>query len=177
MIVGFIGHKGSGKDTAAAALPGAANIKMADPLKEMLRALYRFADLDEETIERKIEGDLKEEPCPILLGKTPRFAMQRLGTEWRNFFGKELWSNLWLERVGRMSILDTIFCTDVRFHHEANAIRGLGGLLVHVDRPGLEVDLSHQSEREMLEIAADIIILNDGTVDQLHERVRDVCEG
>ena len=32
--------------------------------------------------EAHIEGALKEVPCELLGGKTPRYAMQTLGTEW-----------------------------------------------------------------------------------------------
>lgn len=178
MIIGLTGHKGSGKDTAAKALPGAHDTKMADPLKQMMRAFYKSAGLGSIQIERKIEGDLKEVPCELLLGKTPRYAMQKLGHEWRNFFGEDLWTNLWLARMEGVSILDTVFVTDVRYPHEAAAVRKLGGLIVSIDRPGLDIDLSHPSEAEILKVkaTADVIILNDGTADQLQERVRDVCE-
>ncbi len=48
--------------------------------------------------EDKIEGSLKAKPCSLLAGKTPRHAMQTLGTEWgRNCIGDGFWINLWRE--------------------------------------------------------------------------------
>lgn len=166
MIIGFTGHKGSGKDTAAEALVGLGfvNMKMADPLKDMLRALGLS--------EREIEGDLKEEPCAILCEKTPRYAMQTLGTEWRDMIGRDLWSRIWSTRA--MSE-DNVVCTDIRFQHEAEAVRALGGRIIRVERPGLVLDLSHSSEREMLSIQPDAVIVNDASRHELHEQVLNVC--
>ena len=44
-----------------------------------MRKLYRALGVDAETIERKLDGDLKREPCPYLnsnLSITPTMAMQ-----------------------------------------------------------------------------------------------------
>ena len=171
-IIAFTAHMGAGKDTAAEVLVqdfSYKKVRMADPLKEMLRAFYRYAGLDEKTIERKIEGDLKQEPCDLLLGKTPRFAMQTLGHEWRDFFGKELWSNLWQIKVRGQ---DNIVCTDVRYKHEVEAVKAVGGIVAKIERLGHKVDMSHGSEQEIPQIDADVIILNNGTVRDLHDQVQ-----
>jgi hypothetical protein len=169
MIIGITGAKGSGKDTMAEAL-GFTNLKFAGPLKEMLRTLYRCAGVDEETIERKIEGDLKEVPCDILCGKTPRFAMQTLGTEWRDMIDRRLWTNLWQTAVG--NTVGPIVCTDVRFHHEVEALRDMGGHLVRVERPQNDHGDTHQSETEMLSIQVDTTFNNIGSVRQLQDKTR-----
>lgn len=173
MIFGFTAHAGAGKDTAAQVLVdsfGFTDVKMSNPLKEMLRTLYRCAGLDEETIESKIEGHLKEEPCEILMGKTPRYAMQKLGHEWRNLFGAELWSRIWTSRVA--SLEEPVVCTDIRYPHEVDALKELGGILVKIERPGLEVDLSHASERGIPLLEADVVLTNSGTIQHLHDQVQ-----
>jgi hypothetical protein len=169
VIIGFIGHKGSGKDTAANALVGYTNLKMAGALKDMLRALYLAADIDPEP---RIEGHLKEQHCP-LLNSTPRYAMQTLGTEWARMIDPDLWLRIWKHQASAAG--GNVVCTDIRFKREAKLLRSMGGMLIHIHRPGLEVDMSHASEQEVTKIRADMVITNDGSVEQLHERVRRVC--
>jgi hypothetical protein len=84
-LIALTGYAGSGKSTLADILAcehGFTVVKFAGPLKAMLRAL----GLDE----REIEGDLKEQPCQLLAGHTPRRAMQTLGTEWGRVSGRSM---------------------------------------------------------------------------------------
>ena len=79
MIIGIRGAAGAGKSTAAKHLIeryGFKNGKFSGALKAMLRTFLRYRGVDEETIERMIEGDLKEVPSPHLNGATPRWAMR-----------------------------------------------------------------------------------------------------
>lgn len=169
MLIGVTGEKGSGKDTFAKGLEGFVNLKMADPLKNMLRVLLEMAGIDADTTERMIEGDLKEIPCDALCGKTPRFAMQTLGTEWRDMIGKELWSNIWLYRLKGGNIV----CTDVRFLHEAAAVQDRGGIIVRVERPGLAGDGdTHVSETEMQGLIPDFVVVNSGSPEELQQAAR-----
>lgn len=175
MLVGVTGKKGSGKDTFAAALTkrNFLNLKFADPLKEMLRALYRVAGIDPATIERKIEGDLKEVPCEILRGQTPRFAMQKLGTEWAKMIDPEhkIWSEIFYHRAeDLLQAGASIVATDVRFQHEHDVIRELDGQLVRVHRPGTESRDTHASELEMEGLEADETVYNVGSVEELHNK-------
>lgn len=175
MLVGITGAKGSGKDTFAETFTrkNFFLVKMADTLKDMLRTLYRAADVDEETIERKIEGDLKEEPCEILGGSTPRWAMQSLGTEWAKMVDPThtLWSRIWEKRVAPLLLDGTpIVCTDVRFHHEAEVVRRLGGHLLRIERSGQATGDAHISETEMNEIQVDETVYNHTSVSALHRK-------
>src|SRR6516164_9279263 len=93
-VVGFAGRMHSGKTTAALELIryGFVRVRFAGPLKSMLHALgLTPAELD---------GDLKEQPCALLGGVTPRHAQQTLGTEWgRACITPEVWVNAWLHAV------------------------------------------------------------------------------
>ena len=167
-IVGLSGRAGSGKSTAADVLvdAGWSRVKFAAALKDMMRALYRAAGLDDAEIERRIEGDLKETPCPLLCGKTPRHAMQTLGTDWgRNMIGPDLWIGLARSRIeGHMLDGRSVVADDVRFENEAATIRDLGGLVVQIKREtGASVG-DHVSEAG---VDANIEYCNDGSADQL----------
>lgn len=175
MLLCITGSKGSGKDEFAKIFTqkNFLNIKFADPLKEMLRTLYRVASLSEVDIERRLEGDLKETPDDIICGETPRWAMQSLGTEWRDMIHRTLWSNIWRNRVAPLLKEGApVVCTDVRFHHEVAVIRDLGGHLIRIDRPGYGLEDNHSSETEMQELQVDATISNIGSIRQLHTKAQ-----
>lgn len=160
-LIGLTGPAGCGKSTAAAALAdmGWTRTRFAAPLKAMLAALYAEAGLDAAAAALRIEGGLKEAPCPILGGRTPRHAMQTLGTEWgRDLIAPALWVRLW-ERRARALLGEgaRVVVEDVRFADEAAAVRSLGGLVVALERPGLSCRGDHASE---MAVAADVAVVN-----------------
>jgi hypothetical protein len=60
--------------------------------------------------------------------------------------------------------------TDIRFANEAAMIRDLGGVLVRVERPGVGPVNEHVSE--VMPFEADHTLLNDGSIEQLHDTIR-----
>lgn len=164
-LIGLIGKKGSGKDTAADALEaiGYQNVKFAGALKAMLRTLLAYQGVDETTIGRMIDGDLKEEPTPLLNGKTPRFAMQTLGTEWgRNLIGPDFWLDTAMKRAATGKTV----ITDVRFPNEVESVLNNGGTVIRIVADGktvfdeTAVGTDHASETLMDELPEDYTILN-----------------
>lgn len=168
-IVAITGYAGSGKSTVAAALQlnGYTLRKFAGPLKAMMRTLYKQAGLDQDAVQARIEGDMKEVPDALLNGRTARQAMQWLGTAWgRELFGDDFWVGMWAAglEAGRNYVVD-----DCRFENEAAMIRAKGGVIVRIDRPGVGPINDHVSEN--LPIAPDIVINNDGTIRDLEQRL------
>ncbi|MCV9965070.1 hypothetical protein OIU34_24540 [Pararhizobium sp. BT-229] len=91
------GLKESGKSTLADHLCSTyhyTRVKMAGPLKNMLRSLLRDGGVDEPLIERYVEGDLKEVPIPQMSGRTSRQLMQTLGDEWRRMQAVDFWIDI-----------------------------------------------------------------------------------
>lgn len=169
MIVGFCGPIGAGKSAAAERLVeqhGFVRLRFAQPLKEALAGLLASAGACPDEIARMIDGDLKEHPAPFLAGRTPRHAMQTLGTEWgRNCIGGDYWVSLWKARA--RASLDAglnVVADDVRFPNEAEAIRALGGPVVRIERAG-PVASDHASEKQC--VAFDRSIRNDEGLDDL----------
>lgn len=167
-IIGLAGLAGSGKTRMAQALEERfhfVRLPFAGPIKDMARA---FGLLSSE-----VSGILKEEPCIALCGKTPRQFMQWLGTEFgRELIGEDVWINAWRRRLERhlAEALEDgaplrIVCDDVRFANEAAALRGLGGVILRLDRRGAgsASGAAHPSEGQAFMV--DRIIANDGTVD------------
>lgn len=170
MIVAFTGRKRSGKNTAAEGLDYDVQLAFAAPMKNMLHSLLRDQLVSPADIERMVEGDLKETPVPELNGRTPRYAMQTLGTEW----GRGLIADsLWVDAVVRLAMqAGQVVITDVRFPNEVQAVKDVGGIVIRITRPGLSTEDAHPSEALIDELLVDYEIANDSTVEELHSKVR-----
>lgn len=164
-VVAFTGLAGSGKSTATRYLVdelGYTLVKFAGPLKDMMRAIGLTED--------DIEGDWKEKANGALMGKTPRHAMQTLGTEWgRKCIHEDFWIWLWRDRATQvLSDGGRVVTDDCRFPNEAKAIRKLGGDIFRlVGRGGIVGD--HVSERGCGD--EDLVIANDNGIDVLQVKV------
>jgi len=170
-IVSFVGEIGSGKSTAAKYLVehwGFTYLRFAGPLKDMLYALGLSKD--------QVDGNLKEVPCDALLGKTPRWAMQSLGTEWgRDCIGNGFWMGLWKQRAKK--IVDSGRCVvvdDCRFENEHYAIQDLGGVQIRILRDPLVGAERSPHVSEAFRVPSDLQIPNIDTVDFLYENIDQV---
>jgi hypothetical protein len=164
-IIAFAGLAGSGKTTAAMHLAnnhGYRRLRFAEPLKQMLRVIGLGGD--------EIDGRLKEVPSPLLCGKTPRWAMQTLGTEWgRDLIGEDFWQNLWLDLAAECLDLDgCVVADDCRFGTEAATVRKLGGIVVRITGRG-GIAGSHSSE--LMDFPVDAEICNDGDLGAFLDRI------
>ena len=135
VIIGFTGKLQSGKSTCAKFLLqdyGFHRTRFADKMKGMLKKLG--------LTDAQVDGNEKDKPCALLGGKTPRYALQTLGTEWgRTLMDSEIWvrATMWgIDRMPNLIVID-----DVRFINEANAIKELGGIVVKVLRPGYVIPM------------------------------------
>lgn len=170
-VVALTGLAGSGKSTVADYLVrrhGYVRVKFAGPLKDMCRSIGLTED--------HIEGSLKELPSPLLAGRTPRFVMQTLGTEWgRDIIGPNFWTGLWCDRAS--DVLDhggRVVVDDCRFENEADAVRGYGGLLIRIEGRG-GVAGSHASEAGAFDV--DAVLHNTGSVGELFRRTLEILCG
>lgn len=164
-VIALTGLAGSGKSTASKYLAekhGYQLVKFAGPLKDMLRAIGFGEDY--------IEGSGKELSNALLCDKTPRHAMQTLGTEWgRKCIGETFWTGLWVDTAtGVIAKGGRVVVDDCRFPNEAEEVRKLGGVVWRiVGRGGIAG--SHESEAGCG--GADVEIANDNGIDQLPEKV------
>lgn len=170
-IVGLCGRKGSGKDTAAKILIdeyGYKLVKFAGPLKSMINALLEAQGVSLQLRERMVEGDLKEVPTGYLGGRTPRYAMQTLGTEWgRDLVDTNFWTQTFVNQIN-MDDNSRYVCTDMRFSNEANLVYSLGGIRIRIKRETTQNEFSsHPSELEIDNLVVDKEIVNSGTIKEL----------
>jgi len=167
ILIGVSGRKRHGKDTFAARLVehhGFTRVAFADPMREMALTLdpiisegWRLSEL----VEAFGWEEAKANP-------EVRRTLQRLGTEaGRGVLGESIWVDTAMRHARHLG--GHIVFTDCRFPNEAQAVRAAGGLVVRVSRPGFVDDGdTHSSESALDNYPFDHIVLNDGTIEDLH---------
>jgi hypothetical protein len=197
-VIALCGRRRCGKDTAAALLlaasgmraerasSGCTRVSFAEPLKAVVRELFGLtAD--------QTDGASKDAPDARWGGATPRRMMQFIGTDVMQYqvqallpgVGRLFWVRRALDAIDAVvSNGDRAIVTDLRFHHECAALRArypdtvVVRLMRHAtDRfagqghsaatAPLDCD-THPSETECDTIDADVTVLNDGTMGDLH---------
>jgi hypothetical protein len=140
---------------------GYKKVSFAEPLKAMLTTYFRTLGLDEAVIHDFIEGARKEMPTEYLQGKTARWAMQSLGTEWgRNLIGDQIWTDAFKIRSEQYP---RVVCTDMRFDNEVTVLRSLKAITVRVVSAKQEINAfsDHPSETAIDTLPVDIQIVNE----------------
>jgi hypothetical protein len=173
MIVGFAGLAGAGKNAAAEAL-SYPTLAFADALRQMLLrldpVLYETHEGDAvrltEVIER-VGWDRAKREAPEV-----RRLLQELGMAVREinayFFVDDL-SNFIDMLVADGN--NNLCVTDVRFPNELEMVRWWNGKVIWIERPGVE-NLGGPTENSITADDCDDFILNDGSIEKLHEKVR-----
>jgi hypothetical protein len=188
-IIGLTGPKGCGKDTAADAFSDDIkfqNRKMAAYAKAAACALHNYGPvLNEDPV-------LKEVPLPTFPFLCPRQLVIDIANWARDTYGGEVHARNWERDAQEHQELwgDHIFViTDMRFPEELEMIRRHQSVLIYIERPEAEEKLyaaqaagdklaSNVSESHyaLMRKNADFIIPNNGTVEELHARVREAAE-
>lgn len=165
----------AGKSTVADMLVedfGFRRVKMADALKAMLRALLFHQGVDLGHIQDMVEGSEKECITSHLGFRSPRYAMQTLGTEWgRSAMGEDFWVDLARRKIGLIVAAGKpVVVDDMRFENEAHMIREFDdAALVRITRPSIEPKKGflkgllggHKSEGGLEGVSFDLEITND----------------
>jgi len=198
-IIGICGFIGSGKDTAADYLVNFHEFRrdsFAATLKDAVGAVFNW---DRELLEGRTKQarEWREQVDPWWAERlnmpdlTPRLALQLWGTEvCRRGFHDDIWIASLEARLRNSK--DNIVISDCRFPNEIKAIKNAGGLVVCVERgvkphwydiavqankgvtsasKWLSEEKIHASETAWVGTNFDYIVDNNGTVDDLYNRI------
>jgi len=191
IVVGLMGAAGSGKNTVGDYLNseyGFAEELFAWSLKQAVQTIFCIPD------DIMFDRVKREEPLFHWPGWTVRTLLQFVGTElFRNQVDRDVWVKSLALRVkeerakrasplSRQPPMEKLMITDVRFPNELDALSNLiddaKSHSIKVVRPGVDGKVigikNHESETHDME--ADFTIVNDGTIENLWEKVDKLME-
>lgn len=173
MIVAICGAKRCGKDTVASFLQNrmgpCRHLKISQPLKDICEIMFGWSS-------KQLEEDEKDH-VDEKWGISPRDAMKFIGTEMMQYKIQELLPeigrNFWIKQlVNRINVDENIIISDLRFVHEYLMIKEHfpNALIIKVVKNMDATDI-HSSEVEWKDIVEDVIIDNNGTMQELKDQV------
>jgi hypothetical protein len=189
MIIGISGYSGSGKDLVGTIIQEISlnkwHIKKwAGKLKTIASILTgipveNFEDQEfKKTLLGPEWGTVKDIPLngvPVFADiqfnslMTVRDFLQKLGTDAiRDGLHENTWVNATLADYTTES---NWIITDTRFPNEAEAIKKAGGIVVRINRPGVQPINPHPSETSLDDWEFDAVINNDGDVSDIVHKV------
>lgn len=177
-LIGICGRRRSGKDVVANYICSQYNFenkKISDDLKSVIKILFSFTYAQLENDEKDITDKIWD--------ITPRQTMQFLGTEVMQYKIQELlpninrnfWIKSFINKNLNNNLSKNIVISDIRFLHEYEDLKKYDILIIRIERDNININSNdeHCSETEHLQIPADIIIKNDGTIDELYKKISD----
>jgi hypothetical protein len=176
-LIGILGKSLSGKTTVTNYIVnnyGWTEKAMADPLKELCKILFLLSD-NQLTIEEE-----KERSDPRWYGCSPRTMYKYVGTE---LFRKQLNKimpgigedvfvrhlDLWLNQKENVS--KCIIISDCRFQNEVDYLKKIGAYIIKINRSSTDKKDKHESENIDSIKGYDIVIENDGSLQQLYSNI------
>jgi hypothetical protein len=199
-IISLSGFQSSGKDTIADYLVnkyGFVKLSFASILKDIISIIF---DWDRNSLEgiSKEDREWREKIDEWWSDKlnipnfTPRYAMQNIGSIFRDHFNKDIWVKC-LEK--KLSKYNKIVISDCRFENEFNMVKSYNGINICIFRNNpiwykdyIDSGLSslrerdylvkklniHESDYKWLEFNYDITINNNGTINELYKKIDDL---
>lgn len=199
-LIGVVGRKRNGKDTIADYLISKYNFNkysFADPLKRGCMAMFGFTEAQVfGELKDEIDPLWGCKPRDVLQVMGTELCQYHI-QEYIPAF-KDIGRLVWVRRFeqwyknelsqadefnnslsGKQIITDDkskqidvkVVLSDVRFIHEAETIKKLGGEIWKVVRPGTDVGDFHASEKELDEIEFTHLIENNSTLEDLYRKV------
>lgn len=179
MLVGLSGFARTGKDSAASYLVRERRYErraFADEVRAFLYDINPFVVISQELgdevvhyheplrdlVDKRGWDDAKAEP-------NVRALLQRVGETMRQRVGENVWRDMALSSVRSYG---NYVLTDCRFPNEADSIRGLGGHVIRIERPGYGPINNHISETALTDYGYfSAVVDNDGTLDELGDKI------
>jgi hypothetical protein len=189
MIIGISGYSGSGKDLVGTIIQEISlnkwHIKKwAGKLKTIASILTGIPveNFEDQEFKKTLLGPEWGTVKDIPLNGVPVFAdiqfnslmsvrdfLQKLGTDAiRDNLHENTWVNATLADYTNES---NWIITDTRFPNEAEAIKKAGGIVIRINRPGVQPINPHPSETSLDDWEFDAVINNDGDVSDIVHKV------
>ena len=187
MLIGICGLIGSGKDTVAERLVNEHGYKRDSFAKSLKDAVASMFNWDRDMLEGRGESSRhwREQPDKFWSERfgrevSPRTILQQFGTE---VMRGQMYDGIWVDScIGRYKGENTVI-SDTRFPNEIKRIKECGGIILLVKRfqdpdwftsyveGNIEPKGIHSSEYAWAKSEFDFIIENNGSLEELNEKV------
>jgi len=177
MIIGLSGYARSGKDTVAGMLMGLhgyERVAFADKIRELLYemdplVMHNYMDFRLQDVIDSKGWEIAKTEFPEV-----RRLLQDLGVGARKLFGDTFWVDQVVGQFGHSwwGYDTNVVITDVRFTNEAQAIKGKGGQIWRINRPGTEAINDHVSEHDLDGWDFDVVIENNSDMPALIKKIK-----
>lgn len=162
-LIALFGPQQVGKSTSARSLSNFHQfeiVSFADPIYRAIGAILGMNLVE-------VKALPKETPMPELGGRTLRYALQTLGTEWgRNLISEELWILTAQRRIqSLLSVGRPVVVDDLRFDNERRILADMGCKFVRLTREGIEESGGHGSEVHWKSFTPDATVENPAADD------------
>lgn len=202
-VIGITGLAHSGKDTTADYMVNRLNslnrinikhnvikISLADQLKVICRKLIKMfynCDVPMEDFYDMEKKEMIHTNIPPFNGQPfkIRTLLQQIGTDiCRDMISTSIWCQyLYEQYIMNASDNSVVVISDLRMPDEINYFKRMLGdrfISIRVERPDRTpldgVNQSHQSESHIPSLVVDKILLNDGSIVQLHQQIDNVLD-
>lgn len=159
-VIGLVGRARVGKDTIVDYILSNYSIytkvKLAQPIKDAVQVLYGFTS-------EQVEGSEKEIIDPKW-NITPRQAMVQLTETMMGFMGHDFFTRRLFEQYKNTPII----ISDIRYEHDIENIRSLGGITIKIERLN---NPKHVFEDKIDNFKCDFTVYNNGTFVELYNQI------
>ncbi len=189
MIIGLSGVQGAGKDTVGEILIkeyGFVKLSFGSALKDVISILFGWNRdmLEGTTQESRLWRETVNEYWSEKTGIpdfTPRKALQYIGTDLlRNQLCKDIWACVVENKITELINLNpkvNIVITDCRFTNEFAIVKKFDSArIVKVERNNLNSSNipTHSSESEWADYPFDVVLPNNGSIDELKANIKNL---
>lgn len=179
-IIALTGPKGSGKDTVGQLIKemyfkyNVHTIAFADPIKKEVQHIFDLDSTDNDqydTFKRTSSYfNIDESVSRVVTG---RHIVREIGMLMRRYDEKQF-TNYVVNEIRHLPS-DLWVVTDLRFDNEYSVLKGLGAKIIKIIRPQYQYD-GHITERAFDDHLVDKVLMNDGDMDYLKQRVRYIMD-
>ncbi len=189
MIIGLSGIQGAGKDTVGEILIneyGFVKLSFGSALKDVIAILFGWdrdmleGATEESRVWRETVNGCWAEKTGIP-DFTPRKALQYIGTDLlRNQLCKDIWAYVVESKITGLINLNpkvNIVVTDCRFTNEFAILKKFDlARIVKIERDNLNSSNipTHSSESEWTDYPFDVILPNNGSIEELRENIKNL---
>jgi len=173
-VIGLCGYARSGKDATAQFLTEQSwkRLAFADAVRDACYALNPIVGYNLESgyfnYLQEIVDEIGWDRAKVEYYDI-RLLLQKMGTEvGRMLLGESVWVDIVARQIepGVNYVI-----TDVRFPNEVEWLKSMGGTVVRITRPDTEPVNAHVSDTGVSSLPVDVVIENDGTLDDLRDKI------